>query len=469
MDDMKFDKNTKSIWDDKHDSGIRLVIPFFVVMAVLTVVSFIIPLRPTQSVMEKRNLAQFPEFTVEALVSGDYFDDISIWFSDTFPGREQWLQVSSFTSSLHGYSEISIQNDSLSMEVIDAAVPTEAPQTQPQQAVDPSVPEGTEVPVPEETVPAETEDGDWHGVNTSDKAEISMGPVIQIGDSVFNQLGFSESASNRYIELVSDFADHAKDLGVRVVSCPAPTAIGIMVDPNFVESLGCARQDNTVDYLHDNMSENVITVDTVEALIDHNDEYIYFRTDHHWTALGAYYCYSALCEEMGMDAAPLESFEQLDQGEFEGSLYWKATYPQKLKMDNVIAYIPQGDIETYNVNRDDYHHPIQLVKDMREQSIADKYIGFHEGDRGIVEITNHSLPDGPTCVVIKDSFGNCFLPFLTQNYHRIYALDYRLYGLMKMKDFVVKYNVDDLILLPYMIATQGQEGIGILHGLLTVN
>ena len=63
-------------------------------LAVLTVVAFIIPLRPTQSYSEKRSLAQFPEFSTEALLSGDYFDDITLWFSDTFPGRESWLQLS---------------------------------------------------------------------------------------------------------------------------------------------------------------------------------------------------------------------------------------------------------------------------------------------------------------------------------------------------------------------------------------
>ena len=62
----------------KQDSGLHLVIPFLAVLAVLTVVSFLIPLRPTQSQMEKRNLAQFPEFTWEALADGSYFDDITI-------------------------------------------------------------------------------------------------------------------------------------------------------------------------------------------------------------------------------------------------------------------------------------------------------------------------------------------------------------------------------------------------------
>ena len=93
-------------FEKKHTPSWKLAIPFFLVLGVLTVVSFIIPLRPTQSYEEKRNLAEFPEFSWETLVSGDYFDDITLWFSDTFPGRESWISLSSNLTTLHGHSEI---------------------------------------------------------------------------------------------------------------------------------------------------------------------------------------------------------------------------------------------------------------------------------------------------------------------------------------------------------------------------
>ena len=80
--------------EQQKDTGLRWAVPFLLTLAVLTVVSFIIPLRPTQSQSEKRNLAEFPAFSWDSLVSGDYFDDITLWFSDTFPGRENWLEVS---------------------------------------------------------------------------------------------------------------------------------------------------------------------------------------------------------------------------------------------------------------------------------------------------------------------------------------------------------------------------------------
>ena len=134
--------------NNSPDTGLRLVIPFLVTLAVLTAVSFIIPLRPTQSQSEKRNLAQFPEFSWNALVSGDYFDDITLWFSDTFPGRESWLEVSAMTTALHGYSEISIEGELPVMETVPEVPSVYVPP-------ETTAPAATEAP--EETVPEETE------------------------------------------------------------------------------------------------------------------------------------------------------------------------------------------------------------------------------------------------------------------------------------------------------------------------
>ena len=64
-------------------------------VAVASVIVWIIPLRPTESAFEQRELAKFPAFSWEALASGSYFDDISLWFSDTFPARETFVQMSS--------------------------------------------------------------------------------------------------------------------------------------------------------------------------------------------------------------------------------------------------------------------------------------------------------------------------------------------------------------------------------------
>lgn len=437
--------------------GLLLTLPFLLALAVLTVISFCIPLRPTISTSEKRELTKFPEFTVESLLSGDYFDDITLWFSDTFPGREDWLSLSQSVSSFHGYSEIAVEGDLTMSDEIP--VETE-PATEPQ----PEVTEETEAaeetePTGETTEATEPTETGWSGVQTENN-EISLGAAIQIGDTGFNQLGFSKVQSDRYIKTVSKFADRMAKKGVRVISAPAPTAVGVMVEPDMLPQLKCARQDEMINYLHDNMSDNVIKVDTFSNLVKHNSEYIYFRTDHHWTQLGAYYAYEAMCEATGQEAAPLSSFTLWNQGTFTGSLYGKVRWPKKLRADTLDCYVPQGDITFYAHFTDGSkgtEWPLIAEKKGKANQNS-RYSAFLAADCALAHVVNESIPDAPNCLVIKDSFGNCYVPFLTQNYHHVYAIDYRKYWRFGMADFVEKYNIDDVIVMPYLIATQAIDG-----------
>jgi hypothetical protein len=473
MSEMKHEQGSPETRETAPKPSGKLAIPFFAVLAILTLVAFIIPLRPTVSYSEKRELTKFPEFTVEALLSGDYFDDITLWFSDTFPGREQWMTISRHTEALHGYSEIAIVEDNFLEEIMNpveqSTEPTPPPTTLP-PVTDPSQPADETQPTettsepetePTETIPEETE---WGGVDAGDNAEITMGAVIQIGDSAFNQLGYSEYASKRYAAAISKLADALADKNVTVVSAPPPIAVGVMIEPEYLEKLRCARQDEMLYFIHGQMSENVVTVDTFQALVTRNSEYIYFRTDHHWTALGAYYSYAAICKELGIDAAPLDAFEVVDYGEFRGSLTEKAPYPTKLRSDTLIAYRPAGEITVHNVY--EYgKYETDLLHSMENRRVYEKYLAFLGGDYALQEIVNESLPEGSVCVVVKDSFGNCFAPFLTQNYHTVYVMDYRKYRTMTLQQFVEAYDVDTVIMMPYLMATQSTDAASMFEGM----
>lgn len=444
----------------QHQPSPKLAIPFFLVLGLLSIVSFIIPLRPTQSYIEKRNLAEFPSFSVEALVSGDYFDDISTWFSDTFPGRESWIMVANHTESYHGHSDILISGDLYGGGNGNDNISANA------GTVDESdIPEET-VAMEEDQIPTDPED-EWGGVDFNAADVIKLGAVIQIGDSLFNQLGYDERASQRYAEIVSGFAADVADLGVRVISAPPPTAVGVMVETEYLEQLNCADQNKMLQYMHSLMSDNVVTVDTYAALVDHNDEYIYFRTDHHWTALGAYYCYEALCETLGMDAVPLSSFDEIEVGEFEGTLYWQCSQPSLLSRDIVYAYDPPGDVTMMIYSAKGYGYEWPVLTDMTGRNVGETYLTFIRGDNALTVITNNDLPDAPDCVVIKDSFGNCYVPYLSQNYHNVYVIDYRYYYQMNLVAFVEQYGVEDVIFMPYMIATQSHDGNTLLYKLCT--
>lgn len=455
--------------DQKDKKGIYAA-PFFVVLIILTIVAFIIPLRPTRSYSEKRNLAEFPEFSLEALASGSYFDDISTWFSDTFPGRETWIEGSVLMQSLHGHSNVTIYGDiNNKNETPDPTEPvaTEIPQTEP--ATEPVLPGETEPPAtrpPLELnempdVPVE----EWGGVDAGASEAFIKGTMIQIGDTAFNMFTSSQRASDQYAKILNELADLLEPKGVRVISAMAPQAVGIMVEQKYMEKLYCDDQEAALDYILSQMNDNVVKVDAFHRLVEHNDEYLYFRTDHHWTALGAYYAYQEMCAAAGMEAAPLEDFEVWDQGDFTGTLYYESTKRNQLRIDTCIAYNPPGNLTTY-ITDDKYGtFETEVLTDMSGASRGSKYYVFLSGDNALTEIINHDIPEGKNCLVIKDSFGNPFVPFLTQNYHKVYALDFRHYRDMKVPEFVEAYEIDDVIFAHMLGMSQSDDVNGLFRWL----
>ena len=443
----------------KQDTGIRLVIPFLLTLAVMSVVSFLIPLRPTVSQMEKRELAKFPDFSWKALADGSYFDDISIWYSDTFPGREQWLMLATDIQSLHGNAEVVISGDLPIMETIPSVTQplcTEPHQPAETTPVDTAGSQETQ-PATEATVPAETE---WQGVDAGEQAiiDISDTAIIQIGDSAFNALGYSEIASKKLAKTIGTFADEMKERGIRVVSAPAPTAVGVLIEPEYLAKLKCADQNEMLQYIHGLMSDSAIKIDTHAVMTAHMSEYIYFRTDHHWTARGAYYVYEAVSNALGNTPTPLEDFREWDMGVFEGSLTYKVTRPHKLKRDNLYAYVTDDNVTMTIYNNQGYGVEWDMIQDMTHREKNEKYSAFLRNDNPLSVLVNHDLPEGPACIVVKDSFGNCLAPYFTQNYHTVYVIDYRKYN-STLKYFLKTHeDVQDSIIAPYMIATQSMAG-----------
>lgn len=443
------------------------VIPFFVVLAAMTALAFAFPLRPSRSYSEKRELASFPEFSMADLLSGSYFDDISLWFSDTFPGREIWLSAAAKIDQLHGLSDITIYGKiPQADEIPDVSLqPTAAPETSPLPT---SAPEPSPIITPEPEVieaPPEEPVEQWGGVDAGDDADIVFGNVLQIGDSAFAYFGFSQAGSDRYISIMNSCAEALEEKSVELYSVLVPTSVGVMVSPEYMEKIKCSSQSDVIDYMHSGMSSRIHKVNVFDALIGHNDEYIYFRTDHHWTALGAYYAYEALCAQLGQEAAALEEFELLDQGTYKGSFYYSCNQNSKLRLDNVYAYDPPGDLTMKITAVEGNTFPWPVLTDMSKSSEGSKYMTFLAGDNPLTVITNNDLEGGKSCVVVKDSFGNPFVPFLTQNYYKVYAIDYRSYGKMRLSTFVESYSIDDVIFVESLAMSMGEGTLNLLENL----
>ena len=449
--------------------------PFFTVLFVLAVVALIIPLRPKESMREKRRLAEVPEFTAQTLFSGDYFDGLNTWYADTFPGREAWIDVATGLNNMHGITTNVIDYNQLSggtqdledvpVELITTPSPTPAENdgTPGGEGTDgPDVtPEPTPVPTPEPTPYYEEIDSptesleNWGGIGDNDE-KVIHGTALQINGAAFEKFQFLEGLTTMNANMVSRAAGIAKEYDVRFFDMPIPASVGVLLSSDLLDRLGMDDQGKAIAFRFEKESDDVLKVNVFNTLVRHNDEYIYFRTDHHWTALGAYYAYEAFCRVAGFEPVPLSEYTELDMGDFLGTFYSTSPQPAKLETDRLYAYQTPGNIEM-QVYNNGYTYPADPILDRSQASKFDKYMAFLGGDHTMTVLTNTDLgDDAPNCVVYKDSYGNPFVIYLTQHYHRVYALDFRKYDAMGMRSFIQAYHIDDVILAESMSMSMGQ-------------
>ncbi len=469
--------------EDKHsirrEHELELAGPVIVVFMVLTVIAFLLPLRPETSMREKRVLKEFPRFTVESLLNGDYFDGITAWFSDTFPGRETMMEVSDRLSAMHGLNrnEVTLtqpaaSNDNAALDALleqaESAAASQQPAPEPVTVPEPEpepAPTPQPEPAPSEAVGPTDADAvieDWGGLNGEDEMRM-YGDMVVIDGVIMSRIGFDQEAADHHIELMNRCGDTLSEKGIRFFNLPAPTSVSILLSSEMIGKIGTADQGKTLRYMFAKENEHVGKVNTFNNLLEHNKEYIYFRTDHHWTALGAYYAYEEFCREAGFDPVPLSEYEEKNMGPFAGSNSYSVT-SRYLKKDEMIAYIPPGN-DNIHMKITGYPDATSIVVDETNAEPNMKFNCFINGDNPITEITNDSLPDAPDCLVIKDSFGNPFVVYLAQHYHKIYVLDFRK-NFTPVSTVAEQYGVEDVILVQSIGVSQTKNAQFLLDNLM---
>lgn len=300
---------------------------------------------------------------------------------------------------------------------------------------------------------------------TSDAEIKDYGSLAVIGDAGFELYNYSEKTGEAYAKAVSGFADEMDGVA-SVYDVIIPLGSGI-VFPDNKEAAVTGQRDAMVD-IFGKMSDKVNKVDIYDSLMSHRTEYIYFRTDHHWTALGAYYAYASLCESMGTEVSALDSYETVDFDGFVGSFY-NDSKDQALKdnPDTIKAYKPHAKDTATLVSpgdgKDDYNW--NIIYDVSSYPAGVKYSTFIAGDNPFTVITNNEKTDGSSCVVVKESFGNAFVPFLVDNYQTVYVVDYR-YWEGSLKDLVKEKGAKDVIFLNNLSMLRNKYLVGQFQGIV---
>ena len=447
----------------------------------------------TISVTEKRELAARPKFSLGALLDGSFIEQFESYYSDNFPGREKLLGMNRSMNKFYYYSppeqnylvidfKGGAEHGGEALHDVEAALAegkgTAAPATPDDTAPDDTVPDVSapaeqEKPDGEDAAPEPEQKPEQKPDSTSkpeppdldtplDSEVVNDGSIIIVGDRAMDVPTPTWSIVDSYADTVNALND-ALGPDVRTISLVTPNAAAFYAPESM--RTGEHAQDKMIEYCYDKMDKSVITVDAYTPLRARTDEYIYFRTDHHWTALGAYYAYTAFCEAAGLEAAELSEFQTGTYQGFLGSMYtYTQGYPQsealKENPDTLTYYQPK--VETHAKYYSDATLsdgvPISVVYTKVAEDNSNKYLCFIGGDTPIC-IIETAVEDGPVCLMLKESYGNAFAPFLTSHYSKIVVVDPRKFNQdgmpsLDLKAFAAEQGVNDLIVLnyPFMIS-----------------
>ena len=396
------------------------ILAFGLMLAVMGFIGLMWFLRPDTSVIEKRTLTEFPFITWSSFWDGSFFKAVDTWYADTYPLREGLISGSQSLENHYGLRSDQIVGEAL----VADDIPDPDAAGEEVQAAEP------EEVLPDGTV---TEIGEMQG------------QIYITNNCGYGLYYFTQSPADKFAATMNQIYANVKDkVNLYVMICPI--SAGVMLDQAVLDDMGCSSEKDAIDYIYGKMDPGIHTVSAFDNLKKHNAEYIYFHTDHHWTALGAYYAYQAFCQEKGIEAHTIADYETMEFPGFLGTFCSSSNNSPALQSnpDTVVAYIPKGTnamtMHYTNGSVVDWF----IVNDVSGYAKSELYATFVGGDRPFSYAHNPAITDGSAVMVIKDSYGNAFIPWLVDHYEYIYWVDAR-YTSNTISQMVRDYNVQDVI------------------------
>ena len=443
----KYTKKQRQIIKKYHNLGIILFAGVMLLGAFLGLLFFA---RPKTSEKEKRSLAKYPSFTMKTFLNGEYFSDVSTWYSDTYPFRDALVSADQKLKGLYGIESktMMVGEEKQADEIPDINDNTEAVTETTTAATTEAATEDTEAGATTEATTEkvrEVDPPDSKGMDEEIQNQIQQNLYVK-GDAAYSVYYFGKENCTNYVAALNNVAAELKGQ-TTVYNILVPNNSGVMLSEDELSKLAGSDQEQAIDYYYSIESDDVKTVDTIKTLREHNDEYLYFRTDHHWTQLAAYYVYQNFCKVKGIEAHDLSYYDKKEFKNFLGTFYSTlGNSNMEANPDTVDAYVPKGTNDMTFWDTDGKEWNWNVIYDVDSWASSSKYMTFIGGDRPMEVIENPQIKDGSSCVVLKESYGNCFVPFLVDHYQTVYVLDYR-YTTVNVLDFVKEKQADDLIII----------------------
>ena len=364
----------------------KVKITMIIIFCFLLFTGFLAPLLLQQkeySVIENRELAQKPDFNLKKFLKGKYQTQYESYLCDQIFLRDKWVSLSVMMQRVFGKKDIN---------------------------------------------------------------NVYLGKDGYLLEKI-KESDFDTGQVTENIKYLSSFLnDMLNEYGKKHVSCimiPSKTLAMSNKLPRFVKA---PNQEKVIEGLREKLSDKDILIDLCDEMQKHQNEYIYYRTDHHWTTLGAYYGYTAWAGATGQASVHDEEHYQRKVifNDFYGTTYNKVHV--KVPADSVELFHIAGENKVLvEMDNDGVKYETMYFTDEALQGF-NRYNIFFSKNTFKIEISKKTLT-GRTLLLIKDSFANCFVPFLTEDYDHIIMIDYR-YGKTPIGKIISEYeDITDVLVM----------------------
>ena len=257
----------------------------------------------------------------------------------------------------------------------------------------------------------------------------------------YTEKEFDPQQISKNLQALEKFVGKAKqNADVHVMMVPTKSWVLREKLPAFAPHY---KEQKFYDALQQKLEKEDVLISVEPVLDAHKEEEIYYRTDHHWTTLGAWYAYEQYTKAVGGDlqrAQGKKKFRCISK-DFYGTTYAKINYARQA--DKIEIYEPADKLRVVYMGE----KKTKTLYDVSFLKTADQYSVFTGGNQAVLEITG-GIKNGKTLLLIKDSFANSILPFLAEDYEKLVVVDLRqlnvsgdrLLEMFSPTDILILYN-----------------------------
>ena len=263
----------------------------------------------------------------------------------------------------------------------------------------------------------------------------------------------NQEALDNNLDAISNFSASHPDINTVMTLIPNAAYI---YDHLLPRNAPVRDQEKDIKYVMNAVSTSLNFVDLTKTMSSHKEEDIYYKTDHHWTTLGARYAFDALSTALGIEKPTQEYKIYPVTHSFQGTLASKSGYDKAL--DTIEIYIPQGVNTECVVNFTDEGKKTASVYESAALENKDKYEVFFGGNHTRIDIST-PMEEKKNLLLFKDSYANCFIPFLVPYYRNIIVIDPR-YFYDDIESLISDNEITDVLFLYNVNTFLGDNSLG---------